>query len=304
MRDKVSDLIGDGRWKLPQGNLLSSSNDRRWSGVAAEKRRHSAGEVPEMISDRTVIALTLRGTSEAVIHRRGNGERQATTAVTGTFWLCPEGVAEDSIRITADIPEMLHIYLPRNPFTQLSLEDSFPDLDATTISYRSGSYDTLIAEIGHIFDSELTRETSSGKLLVEAAAVTLAAFLAHKYSCISLSYGCHAQAIHALDKKRLDRVREFIDANLDNDISVDELAGVACLSKFHFIRAFKAASGISPHSYVSHLRLERAKLLLRLGQMSLQDIALTCRFSSQSNFTKAFRRVVGVPPGQYRQRSK
>ncbi|MCJ2050270.1 helix-turn-helix domain-containing protein [Methylobacterium sp. J-070] len=255
-----------------------------------------------MISDRTVIALTLRGTSEAVIHRRGNGERQSATAVTGTFWLCPEGVAEDSIRITADIPEMLHIYLPRNPFTQLSQEDSYPDLDATTISYHAGAYDTLIAEIGHIIASELTRETSSGKLLVEAAGVTLAAFLAHAYSCIDLPYGCHAQAIHALDKKRLDRVREFIDANLDNDISVDELAGAACLSKFHFIRAFKAATGISPHSYVSHLRLERAKILLRLGQMSLQDIAVTCRFSSQSNFTKAFRRVVGVSPGQYRQR--
>jgi AraC family transcriptional regulator len=80
------------------------------------------------------------------------------------------------------------------------------------------------------------------------------------------------------------------------------MASEACLSRFHFARAFKASTGQAPHQYVSAERLERAKSLLIQGDRSLLDIALSLNFSSQSNFTRAFRRIVGQTPGQFRQR--
>ena len=78
------------------------------------------------------------------------------------------------------------------------------------------------------------------------------------------------------------------------------LASVACLSQFHFARAFKAAVGQSPHRHVSARRLERAKELLSDADRALVDIALALRFSCQANFTRAFRRATGQTPAQYR----
>jgi len=77
----------------------------------------------------------------------------------------------------------------------------------------------------------------------------------------------------------------------------------ASLSNFHFVRAFKTAMGQSPHQYVSAKRLECAKALLIRGDRPLADIALALNFSSQANFSKAFRKFVGRAPSQYRDES-
>jgi AraC family transcriptional regulator len=106
--------------------------------------------------------------------------------------------------------------------------------------------------------------------------------------------------ISRLDRRRLTRVSEYIAANLDSDLTIAQLAKVAALSRFHFARAFKAAVGTAPHQYVSAHRLERAKDLLIRGDQSILDIAIALNFSSQANFTRAFRKRTGMTPGQYR----
>jgi AraC family transcriptional regulator len=63
---------------------------------------------------------------------------------------------------------------------------------------------------------------------------------------------------------------------------------------------FQKAVGKTPSRYINELRLERAKALLVLGKAPLVDIALSCCFSSQSNFTRAFHRATGMTPGEYR----
>jgi transcriptional regulator GlxA family with amidase domain len=105
-----------------------------------------------------------------------------------------------------------------------------------------------------------------------------------------------------LKRRRLLRVLEYIQENLDGDLSIDCMASIACLSKFHFARAFKQAVGQSPCRYVSAKRLDRAKVLLAQSDRSLADIALALRFSCQASFTRAFRQATGQTPGQYRQR--
>ena len=105
----------------------------------------------------------------------------------------------------------------------------------------------------------------------------------------------------ALDDRRLRRVMQFIAANLQNDIHIKDLAAVANLSLFHFARAFRKATGESPHRFVRECRLEKAKELLAEGSAPLADIALTCNFSSQSSFTRAFTRAFGIAPGKYRE---
>ncbi|WP_244626657.1 helix-turn-helix domain-containing protein [Bradyrhizobium ivorense] len=105
----------------------------------------------------------------------------------------------------------------------------------------------------------------------------------------------------ALDRRRLQRVLEFIEANLEGDLNLDLMASAACLSRYHFARAFRQAVGQTPHRYVSARRLDRAKALLMQGDRSLVDIALALSFSDQASFTRAFRQATGQAPGQFRQ---
>jgi AraC family transcriptional regulator len=105
-----------------------------------------------------------------------------------------------------------------------------------------------------------------------------------------------------LDRRRLFRVLEYIEENLQGDLTIDRMASIACLSKFHFARTFKQAVGQSPHRYVSARRLDRAKDLLTQSERSLADIALALRFSCQASFTRAFGQATGQTPGRYRQR--
>jgi len=102
-----------------------------------------------------------------------------------------------------------------------------------------------------------------------------------------------------LDDGRLRRVLTYVEEHLAEDITVADLASVACLSIFHFTRAFAATIGMPPHRYVSRRRLENAKKMIATGH-ALGEIALNSRFSSQSSFTRAFRRATGMTPAEYR----
>jgi AraC family transcriptional regulator len=97
---------------------------------------------------------------------------------------------------------------------------------------------------------------------------------------------------------------EFVEANLETDIGVEDLASVACLSQFHFSRAFRQATRKTPYRFVSDRRLDKAKELLVKGHLTLAEVAATCNFSSQASFTRAFSRALGMPPGEYCRHSK
>lgn len=97
------------------------------------------------------------------------------------------------------------------------------------------------------------------------------------------------------------RAVALMRSRLAESISLDELAGVAGLSPFHFARQFKAATGHPPHDYHIRLRVDRAQELLRTRgrEWTLAAIATECGFVDQSHFSRHFKRVVGVTPGEY-----
>lgn len=91
-------------------------------------------------------------------------------------------------------------------------------------------------------------------------------------------------------------VTDYISDRLDRELSLNELAAIAQLSPYHFSRAFKQSTGISPHQYVIQCRVERAKQLLQQGKMSIGEIAIACGFSHQSHLNRHFKRLTGVTP--------
>lgn len=96
---------------------------------------------------------------------------------------------------------------------------------------------------------------------------------------------------------QLRRIETLINDRLAEDLSLAELAEIVDLSKSHFARAFRRSAGMPPHQYQLSARVERAKQLLRRGDLPLTEIGLACGFREQSQFIRAFHRLVGVSPG-------
>ena len=287
---------GHGPEKFTAGGVLLCSAGRGWRGMSAELRSHPAGEIPSYVPTFTEIAVHVRGAS--VVTRQASDMLQRTPASPGTIWLCPAGLREEFVRISADIDEVLHIYLLPNPFLALAKHTS-QDFTAETVRYDAGFRDPLIAQIAEAVLAELRHETSCGNLLIETLADSLAVRLLGSYSSLRVDPMGEARRGRGLDARRLQRVIDYIDANLGNDLTIEELAAAAMLSRFHFARMFKATTGQSPSHYIGQRRLEQAKVALAQGR-SITEIAFDCRFSSESNFVRSFRRATGVTPGQYR----
>ncbi|WP_150583061.1 helix-turn-helix transcriptional regulator [Pseudomonas fluorescens] len=104
----------------------------------------------------------------------------------------------------------------------------------------------------------------------------------------------------SINSKRMRLLDDFIDAGLEGPVSVQAMAGLLGLSEGFFMRAFKQATGRSPHSYLIDRRLARARACLRDSTASLSDIALACGFSSQAHMATAFKQRMGVGPAQLR----
>jgi AraC family transcriptional regulator len=105
-----------------------------------------------------------------------------------------------------------------------------------------------------------------------------------------------------LSPKVLFRAIERLRSDSDADVSLDALASDAGLSRFHFCRAFKESTGLSPHAWLRQYRLEQAMDMLRDSDASVVSIAAALGYASQTAFAAAFRRLTGEPPSDWRRR--
>jgi len=281
------------------GVLLSSAG-RGWRGISAELRSHAVGEIPGYEPSLTEIGVLIRG--ETVVTRQGGGVQQRIVGRPGTIGLVPVGVREDFAHVAKFVDEIMHIYLAFDSFTALSKEMS-RDFRPAAIRYDAGFQDPLIERIALELVGELRRETSCGDLLAETLADSLAVRLLNNYSTWTGAPSQITRLPKALDPRRLSRVLDYVESNLTQEITVDQLASVAALSRFHFSRMFKATTGCPPSRFIGRRRLELAKSLLVEG-VSIAQVAQMCRFSSDSNFARAFRRATGLTPAQYRDRRR
>ena len=105
---------------------------------------------------------------------------------------------------------------------------------------------------------------------------------------------------NGLSPERLQRVRDYIETHLGDRLTLTDLAGVACLSPYHFSRSFKQAVGVGPQRYIMRRRIERAKTLMRRTNRPLAFIAQEAGFADQSHLTSVFCRETGMTPGRFR----
>ncbi|CCB66800.1 protein of unknown function [Hyphomicrobium sp. MC1] len=148
---------------------------------------------------------------------------------------------------------------------------------------------------------EMTRFGSISTIFFDMAAELLARRILLRH-CQRNFEGATNRA-GALTAKQLRRVLSLVHDRLADDISLDDLASAAGLSRFHFVRAFKAAVGKPPHRWLVGLRIERAKELLLVRDMTIIEVAACVGFDSQSHFGQVFLDQVGMCPRDWRRKA-
>jgi AraC family transcriptional regulator len=103
-----------------------------------------------------------------------------------------------------------------------------------------------------------------------------------------------------MTRSTLQRCLDLMEARLERDLRLSELAHEAGLSSSHFVRSFRRSTGKSPYQFLLHWRVERAKLLMRDERVSLTEVALASGFADQHHLARVFRRVTGETPSSYR----
>jgi transcriptional regulator GlxA family with amidase domain len=104
-----------------------------------------------------------------------------------------------------------------------------------------------------------------------------------------------------LSQWRLKRAIDYVEARLDESVSLADVASSAGLTRMHFAAQFRAATGLRPHEYLLRRRIERAQEMLVGTGMSLVEVALSVGFQTQAHFTSVFKRYAGQPPRAWRE---
>lgn len=159
--------------------------------------------------------------------------------------------------------------------------------------------DPLIQGILFALKRELESGGICGNLYIDHLKVALAIHMLRWY-CTSTPKITNYS--NGLSRQKLQKVIEYINARLAEKIQLTALAKVVDISQYYFCSLFKQSMGISPYQYIIGQRIERAKQLLKQKELSIVDVALKCGFSSQTHFSKQFRKRVGITPFAYRKR--
>ncbi|BAZ24180.1 AraC family transcriptional regulator [Kalymmatonema gypsitolerans NIES-4073] len=165
------------------------------------------------------------------------------------------------------------------------------------IEHRVIFPDPTILHIAQLFKSEVNSGGLAGKLYTESLRNLLAVHLLRNYTGAVEKPKLDESPLDAL---KLNQVKDFIEERLAEDLSIADMAAVVHMSQFHFARAFKTATGQSPHRYLTQRRMEQAKVLLSVTRLSVAEVAYRVGFYNTSHFTAQFRKATGTTPKAYR----
>lgn len=158
--------------------------------------------------------------------------------------------------------------------------------------------DSQIEKIARLFHSEMQTEGLGDRLYSESLANCLAIHLLRQYSATPAKLRSYDRG---LSREQLQRTIDYIQAHLDEKITLEAIAQHLNLSVYYFCELFTLSTGMPPYRYVLSQRVERAKQLLKnQRELSLTQVALDCGFANQSHFTKHFRKFTGITPKGYR----
>jgi AraC family transcriptional regulator len=235
------------------------------------------------------------------LEERLDGRVYRTFGVKGDVALVPAGTPTEfrSPSREGQTVESLAIGLDPGFVSRVAAEADL-DPDGVELVGTLGGRDPEIERIGASLLPEIGANDSFGGLYMDSLANLLAVHLLRHHSSLGRRRARETEPRGGLSSGALRRVTDYVEENLADGLTLDELSAVAHMSPFHFSRLFKASTGLSPHRYVVGRRVERAKELLSKTSLPLHEVARLAGFADQSHLAKHFRRHLGVTPRRFR----
>jgi len=261
-------------------DIRATSEGHGWSSIYASIQRENPFEGRfEAIAD-DLIVLHRSGPVETTF--ASGGHVTSRCIPKGSIFFLPAGHAcEVGLRGALDT---LHIYLRAN---LVSVHNVTPLLVER---------DVVIQHLAQAVEQAVCEKVPNSDRFIDP----IARALADRVSAVSRSSEPWQVQTAGLPDYELRRLNDFIEANLEGEITLAAMASACGIGTKSFVRAFAATTGKSPYQYVIAARVERAKRLIEQDQEGLAEIALRCGFSHQEHLTRAFRMLTGYTPGRYR----
>lgn len=282
------------------GKLLRVGEGKAWREVNAwiTALPRVVDSLPLPSVSEPFLAWTISGQVEFQ-EREGNRPWITHRVRKGSLFLTTGGAPYECRwkAVTAEPFESMAVFLDL-PLLERALEEVFGG-DAPFARLRDASAftdDTLNVLMAQLHGELMRRKASP--LFVQGMAQAIAIHLARNYA--NLIKEPHSGS-PSLPGYKLRQITDWMKEHVADNFSLEQLAAVAGLSKFHFHRLFKRAVGEAPSHYHMNLRMHEAKRLLRETRKSVVDVAMDVGYTNPSHFAQLFRRETGLSPSDYRQ---
>lgn len=276
---------------LAPGMPTLSSAQSPWEGALLERHAHGPHTADRHQHLSHFVCLHL--SEPAPFLWRSQGKQGNKTLGPGSVIVASRGT-EDTVSFPEAVRRILLNLEPSVLQKALPENDSGRDLELVD---QWGVEDPQVEYILRALEADLEAGVPGGRLFGDSLLCALAVHLQRRYAVIPPR---DPKLRNGLPRVRLNRVIEFIEANLDQEIALMALARTAGMSTHYFSEMFKQSTHVSPHQYVLRRRIERARKLLNDPEITVLEAAVRSGFSDQSHFTKIFRRIVGLTPSAYR----
>jgi len=266
-----------------------------WKGLEAVRYRTDSANVEITLPPVSYHCLVLLTRPPEKLEVRYEGVKRDMLPAAGSIAVVPAGSSQ-LVRWQGSKEDLL-IYLEPSLVARVAAESFGFDSSRTVLPPLYGMNVPELRSAMLAVDAELRADRPGGPLLVESIATNLSV---HLIRYITGAQRLPGRADGVLPRRKLHTVIEYIMENLEGSPTLEQMAAVVHLSPYHFARQFKASTGLAPHQYLISRRIERAQHLLRAdGELGLAEVALRVGFSDQSQFSRHFKRILGVTPRQF-----
>ena len=283
-------------WKpsVNQSPILFS-NRSEFTGFDIRHLRLLPGELIEQADPLHKINIMLEG---SILTKRltSTGKLRTNRVEKGFICLGPAG--QPARAVWESEIECLTIMLNPLFVAQTAMEQNF----SGNVEFIEGyeRRDPLIQHVGLALLTAASAREPVGQMYAESLAQTLILHLLKNYT-VTGSLPQAGRNSGGLPAFKLRLAREFINEHLEEEIRLAEVAGAVGLSQFHFARAFRRSTGLTPWQYLIFQRIQRAKELLTNGDLPLVQVSIQAGFKNQSHFTTVFRKFTALTPKAFRE---
>ncbi len=275
-----------------RSRVILSSAGTRWSDILLEQHRIPSSEMADVTYRRHVVVLNIgRSTTWDL---KTTGRFRSFFKQRGAISLLPShqsfsGRLKVDRGVSANVLFLAleHVFVNR---TAVGLE---LDSDRIELVEQRRSNDPTIRHIAMALLAGVRTGAACDPMYGEALSTALVVHLLREYGAAVLKA---KRQPSGLPREKLVRAVEYIQDQLDTDLTVSGIAQAVGMSPYHFTRLFKESTGQSPHRYVVEARVRKAKELLTTGKFTISEAAFHVGFVDQSHLTRHFKRVFGLPP--------